>query len=105
MGVEVDWRDVKKLLPASATLSAFTGALMQFITDLGDEHVDFLESTRGLFPSKQVLCKPIYDEMQDFHSKTLLYTIPMSDKWFEDLVDIVDRCVYEGAPLHLKLKA
>ena len=44
----------------------------------------------------QVLCKPIYDEMQDFHSKTLLYTIPMA--WtcdealqmFEDLVDILD---------------
>ena len=49
--------------------------------------------------------------MQDFHSKTLLYTIPMawdlkeSDKRFEDLVDIVDRCGYDGAPLHLKIKA
>ena len=30
---------------------------------------------------------------------------PESDKWFEDLVDIVDRCGYEGAPLHLKIKA
>jgi hypothetical protein len=111
MGVEVDWRDVKKLLPASATLGAFTGALMQFIADLGDEHVAFLAPTGGLFPSKQVLCKPVYDEMQDFHSKTLLCTIPMAwdkpeaDKWFEDLVDTVDRCGYEGAPLHLKLKA
>ena len=25
MGVEVDWRDVKKLLPPSSTLGAFTG--------------------------------------------------------------------------------
>ena len=30
---------------------------------------------------------------------------PESDKWFADLVDTVDRCGYEGAPLHLKLKA
>ena len=84
---------------------------MQFIADLGDEHFEFLEPTGGLFPSQQELCKPIYDELQDFHSKTLLCTIPMawdkpeSDKWFADLVDTVDRCGYEGAPLHLKLKA
>ena len=30
---------------------------------------------------------------------------PEADKWFEDLVDTVDSCGYEGAPLHLKLKA
>ena len=41
MGVEVDWRDVKKLVPPSATIGAFTGALMQFISDLSNEHVDF----------------------------------------------------------------
>ena len=40
-----------------------------------------------------------------------VYTIPMlwvcdkALKRFEDLVDIVDRCEYEGAPLHLKIKA
>ena len=84
---------------------------MHFIADLGDEHFDFLEPTGGLFQSEQVLCKPIYDEMQDFHSKTLLYTIPMAwdckeaDKRFEDLVDIVDRCGNEGSPHHLKIKA
>ena len=52
MGVEVDWRDVKKLLPPSSTLSAFTGALMQFIADLSDEHFDFLEPTGGLRRSR-----------------------------------------------------
>ena len=31
MGVEVDWRDVKKLLPPSSTLSAFTGALTELL--------------------------------------------------------------------------
>ena len=111
MGVEVDWRDVKKLVPPSATICVFTGALMQFISDLSDEHFDFLAPWDGLFPSKQELTKPIYDKIQDFHPNTLLYTIPMawdnpqSDKRFEDLVDIVDRCGYEGAPLHLKIKA
>ena len=39
MGVEVDWQDVKKLVPPSATIGTFTGALMQFITDLSKEHI------------------------------------------------------------------
>ena len=30
------------LVPLSATIGAFTGALMQFISDLSKEHVDFL---------------------------------------------------------------
>ena len=114
MGVEVDWRDVKKLLPPSSTLSAFTGALMQFIADLSDEHFDFLEPTGGLFPSQQVLTKAVYDDMQDFHCKTLLCSCIMAwrpkndDKTpqiFEDLVHAIDHSGCDGAPLHLKIKA
>ena len=61
--------------------------------------------------SQQELTKHIYDLMQEFHSKTLLYTISMSvgcdraSKRFEDLVDVVDRCDLDGTPLHLKIKA
>ncbi len=29
MGVDVDWRDVKELMPASATISKFTGTLVK----------------------------------------------------------------------------
>ena len=114
MGVEVDWRDVKKLLPPSSTLSAFTGALMQFIADLSDEHFDFLEPTGGLFPSQQVLTKAVYDDMQDFHCKTLLCSCIMAWKpknddttpqIFEDLVHAIDHSGCDGAPLHLKIKA
>jgi hypothetical protein len=42
MGVEVDWRDMKQLVPASATLATFTGALMKNIRDLCIEHAEFL---------------------------------------------------------------
>ena len=97
MGVEVDWRDVKKLVPPSATIGTFTGALMQFISDLSKENYDFLKPTQGLCPSQQVLTKPIYDQMQEFHLKTLLCLIPMSVlfnralKRFEELGDIVNR--------------
>ena len=66
MGVELDWWDVKTLLPASATIGAFAGALMQFIADLSQEPINFLDPLDSLFPSKQELAKPIYDEMQEF---------------------------------------
>jgi hypothetical protein len=100
MGVEVDWREVKDLVPPSSTINILNGALMQFISDLSKEHFDFLEPTEGLFSSKGDLTKHIYDRMQDVHPKTLLCTLPMSiigDKShktlerFEHLVDFVDR--------------
>jgi hypothetical protein len=42
MGVEVDWRDMKKLIPASATLARFLGALVKYTRDLGVEHEEWL---------------------------------------------------------------
>ncbi len=44
MGVnlKVDWRDMKRLVPPSATLATFTGALVKNIRDLCIEHCDFL---------------------------------------------------------------
>ncbi len=55
MGVEVDWRDVKGLVPSSATIGAFTGALVKFVADIGTEHQTFLKPTDGLFPSTGVM--------------------------------------------------
>ncbi len=78
MGVEVDWQDVKDLVPPSSTIGTFTGALMQFISDLSKETFDFLKPTEGRFPSKGVLTKQIHDHMQDVHLKTLLCSLPMS---------------------------
>ena len=40
MGVEVDWRDITKLVSPSATVGRFTSALMKFMSDLGKEHFD-----------------------------------------------------------------
>ena len=77
MGVEADWQDVKDLVPPSLTIGTFTGARMQFISDLSKEHFDFLKPTEGRFPSKGVLTKHIYDSLQDVHPKTLLCTLSM----------------------------
>ncbi len=84
---------------------------MQFMSDLSKEHFDFLKPTEGLFSSKGVLTKHIYDSMQDVHPKTLLCTIPMSvsgDKTlerFKHMVDFVDRSGVDCAAMHLKFKA
>jgi hypothetical protein len=114
MGVEVDWRDVKDLVPPSSTIGTFTGALMQFIADLSKEHFDFLKPTDGRFPSKAILTKHIYDRMQAVHPKTFLYTLPMSTigddagdrslEKFEDLVDYADRSGVDGAAVHPNIK-
>ena len=67
--------------------------------------------SEGFFPSQQELTKHVCDRLQEFDSKTLLCSIPMSVgcdwalKRFEELVDDVDRCRVDGAPLHLKIKA
>ena len=92
-------------------MGSSTGALIQFISDLSNEHYDFLKPTDGLFQSQQVLTKAIYDEVQDFHPSTIIYTIPMSvvaDKSirkFENIVEYIDRSGVDGAALHLKINA
>ena len=49
MGVEVDWRDAKGLVPSSpATIGTYTGALVKFVADIGTEHQAFLKPTDGL---------------------------------------------------------
>ena len=57
MGVEVDLRDMKKVVSPSATFGSFTGALMKFMSYLGKEHFDkfdFLSKTKSPFPWAQV---------------------------------------------------
>jgi hypothetical protein len=72
MGVEVNWRDMKTLVPQSATLVTFTGALVKNIRDLCIEHEDFLcqQGQLNLFLSVPKQLKSIYDLMQAVHSKT-----------------------------------
>ena len=72
-GVEVDWRDMKKLCPPSSTLSTFLAHMLSFIRNLGEEHAQFLEDqgTPGAFISTPVATKSMWDMVQDFHPKTL----------------------------------
>jgi hypothetical protein len=43
MGIEVSWRDIKKLLPLNRPLSQFLGSLCHYIkTYLGEEHLERL---------------------------------------------------------------
>jgi hypothetical protein len=51
MGMEVDWRDIKKQVPPSASLCTFLGALWEFIKQLAIEHKAFLSNPGDPFNS------------------------------------------------------
>lgn len=114
MGVEVDWRDVKKLCPARANLGTFIGALMHFIKQLGTEHQQFLidQGTPNAFISQPVPDKAIWDRMQEFHPKTLSCCFVVRGKggnnlvtdFFSTVEDIMGSGE-EAAPIHLKIRA
>ncbi len=70
MGVEVDWRDVKGIVPSSATIGMSTGALVKFVSDIGTEDQAFLKPANGLFPSTGEITKGIYNQLQEFDRKT-----------------------------------
>ena len=81
MGVEVDWRDVKKICPfSSSNLGTFLGALFHFIKEIGKEHRAHLikEGTPNAFITTPVISKAIFDLMQDMHPKTLVCTSLLS---------------------------
>jgi len=111
MGVEVDWRDAKGLVPASSTIGAYTGALVKFIADIGTEHETFLKPTDGLFPSTGVMTKRIYDQLQGFAPDTLRYSVliefghAQSERKWEEIVTRIHGSGDDDAPLHLKIKA
>jgi hypothetical protein len=75
-GVEVDWRDIKKLCPPSATLPTFLGSLVHFIKEIGKEHEEHLASCShpNAFICEAILHKRMWDALQDMHPKTLACT-------------------------------
>ena len=77
MGVEVDWRDIKKLCQALARLGTFFGALIHFVQCLGAEHEVFLkeQGSPGAFIRNPIPSKHLWDSVQDVHQKTLLCSI------------------------------
>ena len=111
MGVEVDWRDAKGLVPSSSTIGAYTGALVKFVADIGTEHQTFLKPTDGLFPSTGVMTKRIYDQLQGFDRDTLRYSVLLlvghnnSERKWDEIVTRIHGSGDEDAPLHLKIKA
>ena len=113
MGVEVDWRDIKKLCPPSCTLATFIGSLCHFIQCLGTEHEEHLIKceTPNAFIEHPVIHESIWDEMQDLHPKTLACSFVLAgngknlEKEFTDrAIEIYDLCD-ESTALHLKIEA
>ena len=113
MGVEVDWRDVKKICPPSSNLGTFLGAMFHFIKEIGKEHMEHLIKTGApnAFKRSPVISQAIFDLMQDMHPKTLACTMLLDTtgkekdkKFFERVHQIMALC--EGTtPIHLKIQA
>jgi hypothetical protein len=72
MGVEVDWRNFKKICPESSTLATLIGRECHFVEKLGMEHEAKLVELDMLnaFISDPIFPKSMYD-IQDMHPKTL----------------------------------
>jgi hypothetical protein len=74
MGIEVSWRDIKKLLPPNCSLGQFLGALFHDIkTALGEEHMQHpVEVFSGnSFIREPMTTKDMWDGVQSAHCKTL----------------------------------
>ncbi len=70
MGIEVSWRDIKKLLPPNSSLGQFLCALCHYIkTALGEEHMQRLCE---VFSRNSFIREPIatWDGVQSAHSSS-----------------------------------
>jgi hypothetical protein len=110
MGIEVDWRDIKKQAPHSASLSTFLGALWEFIKQLTIEHKTFLANLGDPFNFPEVIKpgKPIWDRMQGMHPMTavLSWVVKGTFRLVNDFPTYVHEVYRQGeptTPLHLKI--
>jgi hypothetical protein len=117
MGVEVSWRDIKKLLPAKCNLSQFLGALCHYIrTYLGEEHMQRILDIGGngnAFIHAPIPTKDMWDGVQSAHIKTLscCFVIESSSKRgnvpiiFREIMQEVMESRPVTMPLHLRMAA
>ena len=112
MGMEVNWRDMKRISPEGHTIGNFIASLMHFITELGKEHQAFLikNGTPNGFIEEPVLSKHMWDRFQSMHVHTLSCCVVLSPTKREQ-VALFNRCVGEIAdsgesntPLQLKIR-
>ena len=113
MGVEVGWREVKRICAPTSNLGTFLGAFFHFVEELGKEHKTHLINcnTPNAFIRTPVISKAIFDLMQDVHPKTLICTLLLTatgrepeKKFFDRMQEIMALCE-DKTPLHLKIRA
>ena len=115
MGVEVSWRDIKKLCSAGCALAYFLSMLCKFIrTVLGEEHMQALVDmgTPNAFINDPQPTKAMWDAVQEMHPKTLscCFVLEPSARVdtlgiLRDMLDEVTKCGARDTPLHLKILA
>ncbi len=113
MGVEVSWRDIKKICNSLSELGVFIGALCHFIcTALGEENMQRLKDDSGVptaFISKPRPTKEMWDLVQQAHRLSLSCCIivesPRANAQYayHDLITEVMNCGDDTTPLHFKI--
>ena len=116
MGIEVSWRDIKKLLPPNCSLGQFLGALCHYIkTALGEEHMQrLLEVFSGnSFIREPIATKDMWDGVQSAHTKTLSCSFVLTTSSnranvaieLRDMMEEIMECWQRTLALHLKIAA
>ena len=113
MGVEVGWREIKKICDALAKLGAFIGALCHFISSaLGSESMARLKrdsGDRNAFIRIPMPLKFMWDQVQTMHRLTLSCCVIIESSrqnaqaLFVDLMAEVLECGADLTPLHMKI--
>ena len=81
MGVEVSWRQIKRVCSGLASLAEFIGALCKFIRrKLGEEHRNRLlkDGDGNAFIRNPTATKQMYDAVQEVYPKTLSACLVMA---------------------------
>ncbi len=115
MGIEVSWRDIKKLLPPNCSLGQFLGALCHYIkTALGEEQQRLCGVCSGnAFIREPIATKDTWDGVQSAHSKRLScsFVLTTSSKRanvaieLRDMMEEIMECWHRTLALHLKIAA
>ena len=112
MGMEVNWRDMKRISPESLSIGTFIASLMHFITELGKEHQAVLtkQGTPNGFIEEPIPSKHLWNRFQSMHVHTLSCCIAIRPTK-EEQIKLFHGCAAEisdsgdsTTPLHLKIR-
>ncbi len=111
MGMEVNWRDMKRIAQESYPIGTFLRSLMHFITELGKKRTVQIYRTwhPNAFISEPIISKHTWDRLKSVHIHTLNCSVvlkPTNSDVSESFINCVGEISHSGdadTPLHMKI--